>query len=860
MTVELTADQLRSTFISFFQERNHHLVPSANLIPNHPRAPLFTNAGMVQFLPIFFGEEESPYPRAVSSQKCVRIRGKHDDIEEIGRTTRHLTFFEMLGNFSFGDYFKGRAIEYAWEFLTEELGVDGDRLWVTVHETDDEAVELWHDLVGMPIERIQKMGEDNFWEMGSTGPCGPSSEVFFDKGPRWGDPGGPLTGGIERYVEIWNLVFMTFNRLDGGELVPLPARNIDTGAGMERILPILQRKDSVFETDVLRRLIAAAEELSGAPYGRDLETDVSLRILADHSRAISFLLADGVVPSNEERGYVLRRIIRRAARHAQRLGADEPVLPAMAAAVERVMRAGYPELSERLDFLQETLEREEERFLDNLGRGMSILEAVLADNRDAIPGETAFRLHDTYGFPIELTAEIAEEQGVGLDRSGFDLEMERQRERARGAMAGDEAPESAARLRDLVQEASRFVGYDTLEQQARVAAALPGEKPGEIDLFTDSTPFYGESGGQIGDTGSVVGPAGKGRVLDTDRPAPGLIRHLVKLEQGDIEAGQSVLLKVDPERRDAIRRAHTATHLLHWALRTTFGEHLHQQGSLVGPDHLRFDFNHHTALTEAEISRLETLVLEQLLGDGEVRTDEMALDEARAAGALMFFGEKYGEHVRVVSAGTESRELCGGTHVRTLGQIGGFLISSESSVGSNLRRIEAVTAHRAHEQTLSARAQLREAARALRVGTAEVPVAVERLREQLQSEERKRRQLEERFDRELVKRLRADALDGIVVARCDGRDQEGLRSLVEAIVGSDMAAAGLVGSPDGESVALAVALGAASDRDARQIVRETAKAVGGGGGGKDPLVAVGGGPEVSAVDQALQSLRIALGG
>ncbi|MEA2449273.1 MAG: alanyl-tRNA synthetase, partial [Thermoleophilaceae bacterium] len=491
-------DALRSAFLDYFQERGHTLAPSLSLVPGHSAAPLFTNAGMVQFLPIFLGEEPAPYPRATSSQKCLRVRGKHDDIDMIGRTTRHLTFFEMLGNFSFGDYFKAGAIEFAWEFLTEVLGLEGDRMWATVHDSDDEAERLWQELVAMPADRIQRMGEDNFWEMGSTGPCGPCSEVFYDKGPEFGPEGGPAHGGEERYVEIWNLVFMEFDRLADGSLKPLPKQNIDTGAGLERILPILQGTSSVFETDVLRGLIATAEELSGRRYGGEDEDDVSFRIVADHARAVTFMIGDGVVPSNEERGYVLRRIIRRAVRHGQRLGAPEGFMPAMAAAVAGAMRSGYPELGERLDAIQDTLEREEHRFLQTLGLGLGMLETALEENTKEIDGETAFKLHDTYGFPVELTAEIAAERGVELDTAGFERAMERQREMARGAAAKD-GGEALAELRPELEElpATQFLGYDSLEAEGTILRVL--ESPdGTLELFADRTPFYAESGGQIG--------------------------------------------------------------------------------------------------------------------------------------------------------------------------------------------------------------------------------------------------------------------------------------------------------------------------------------------------------------------------
>ena len=541
----LNADELRSSFLDFFVARDHRLASSASLVPEHPAAPLFTNAGMVQFLPVFFGEEPPLSPRATSAQKCLRVRGKHDDIEIVGRSTSHLTFFEMLGNFSFGDYFKEGAIQYAWEFLTETLGLEGERLWATVHTSDDEAAQIWQELVGLPAERIQRMGEDNFWEMGATGPCGPSSEIFYDKGSEHGADGGPARGSEERYVEIWNLVFMESNRLEDGSLTALPKRNIDTGAGLERILPIVQGSSSVFDTDVLRRLIGSAEELTRSVYGRDEEDDVSLRILADHARAVTFMLADGVVPSNLERGYVLRRIIRRAIRHGQRVGAREGMMAAMAATVTEVMGGAYPELGRSLGMVSDILEREEHRFVETLSLGLGMLEDLILDGVPVISGSDAFKLHDTYGFPVELTAEIAAERKVGLDLEGFEQAMAHQRELARSAAgggSGDELQSHAAGR--LVAELAglgptEFLGYEQLEAQSKLLRVLKAKSGGDrtargsgtLEVFVERTPFYAESGGQVGDTGTIESETGTAHVIDTDRPLEGIIRHRVRLER-----------------------------------------------------------------------------------------------------------------------------------------------------------------------------------------------------------------------------------------------------------------------------------------------------------------------------------------
>jgi alanyl-tRNA synthetase len=890
----LNADALRSSFLDFFVARDHRLTSSASLVPEHPAAPLFTNAGMVQFLPVFFGEESPPSPRATSAQKCLRVRGKHDDIEIVGRSSSHLTFFEMLGNFSFGDYFKEGAIRYAWEFLTETLGLEGERLWVTVHTSDDEAAQIWHELVGLPAERIQRMGEDNFWEMGATGPCGPSSEIFYDRGPEHGPEGGPARGGDERYVEIWNLVFMESNRLEDGGLTPLPKRNIDTGAGLERILPIVQGTSSVFDTDVLRRLIGSAEELTRSVYGRDEEDDVSLRIVADHARAVTFMLADGVVPSNLERGYVLRRIIRRAIRHGQRVGAREGLMTAMASAVTEVMGGAYPELERSLSMVSDILEREEHRFVETLSSGLGMLDDLIAEGISEIAGEDAFRLHDTYGFPVELTAEIAAEREVGLDMEGFEHAMTHQRELARSAAAGgnNDERQSQAAGRLLTElgglEPTVFLGYEQLQAQSkivRVLEATGGQRDQHeesavqgkeqvaaqqgtradgdamqpvLEVFVERTPFYAESGGQVGDTGMIESETGTARVINTDKPLEGIIRHSVLLESGTLLEGQEATLRVDEDRREAIRRSHTATHLLHWALRSAFGSQLQQQGSLVEPDHLRFDFNHHSQLGDEDIARIEELVIGDILSDEPVHTTEETLAAARAEGAMSFFGDKYGEVVRVVRAGEHSVELCGGTHVPALGRIGAFVVRSESSVGANLRRIEALTGKAAHEDHRRARGLLHTVAESLHVAPDSVPEAVVRLQTSLSQEERQRKALAAEADRELAASLADSAVAGSVVARLDDRDQQALRTIAaELVARKGIRAVGLIGSPDGEAVALAVAF-AGDSGDAPAVVRAVAKLVGGGGGGKDRRLAVGGGREVTAIDSALDALRDAL--
>ena len=864
----INADGLRAAFTGFFAERDHVLVPSAGLIPHHPLAPMFTNAGMNQFLPYFVGEEAAPYLRATSVQRCVRVRGKHDDVELIGRTTRHGSFFEMLGNFSFGDYFKSEAIAFAWDFLTVTLGLDPNRLWVTVHLDDDEAEQIWQQEIGFPAARIQRMGEDNFWEMGDTGPCGPCSEIYYDRGAEFGDEGGPESGGEERYLEIWNLVFMQYSRQVDGSLVPLPAPNIDTGAGLERLLTVLEGAHSVWETSLMLPLVECAARATGSEYGADDEGDVALRVLADHARTMAFLISDGVFPSNEGRGYVLRRIIRRAVLRAQRFSPSGVVMPEIVAGVIDTMGSAYPALARDAELLETTVRHEEEAFLRTLRQGSALIEDVLSGGASTIPGATAFQLHDTFGFPIDLTVEVAGERGVVVDREGFEAEMEAQRSRARLARrSGSNSAESLESWRDVLETygPTRFVGYSELDHESRVLVVAERELEGfssyegeaapagrEIyDVVLDESPFYAEGGGQVGDTGVLATAAGRFRVLDTTTAIEGIRRHTGYFEAGLFEAGTIVAASVDRARRFSIRRNHTATHLLQAALRKVLGEHVKQQGSLVAPDRLRFDFSHFSALSDDEIAEIERLVNVAVLGDDEVRVFETSKAEAEAHGAIAFFGEKYGEIVRVVEAGDVSVELCGGTHVDALGMIGAFHIVSEASIGANTRRIEATTgagtlAVLRHEQAV-----LKSAADALRTTAEELPETLGRLLE-------RQRQLEDEVAslrggqlRELASSLAAAVIDGRVVARQDGLDPNALRELAIAIRDTNgVGAVGLIGSPDGIKVGLVVAVEKKSSLDAKAIAGEVAKVVGGGGGGS-PELATAGGRDVAAIDSAL---------
>jgi alanyl-tRNA synthetase len=857
-----TAGDLRAAFREFFEDRGHTAVPSAGLIPHDPTV-LFTVAGMVPFKPYFVGDETPPYSRAVSVQKCVRVGGKHNDLDDIGRTNRHFSFFEMLGNFSFGDYFKAEAIQWAWEFLTDVLELDPERLWVTVHVSDDDAEGIWRRSVGFPAARIQRLDEDNFWRMADTGPCGPSSEIFWDLGERFGAGGGPAHGDADRYVELWNLVFMQSDqRADG--IVPLPRPSIDTGAGLERNLMALQGVDSIFDIDVLAPLVAAAEQATGVRYGREPALDVSLRILAEHSRTMAFLVADGVVPSNEERGYVLRRIIRRAVRHAYLLGAQHVVTPTLVDATVGVMSDAYPELRAAHDLVTRTVRREEERFRDTLERGLDLLDDLL--QRGDVGGQDVFFLHDSLGFPVDLTREIAEERGRTVDVAGFESRMDAQRARAASARKASAGPPDTATAvyRELLEEIgpTEFTGRMEYETPGALVRGLVVDgarvdtvSGGPVAVVLDRTPFYAEAGGQVGDTGTLRAERGTVQVLDTTYGLPGVVVHHGKVTDGDLHVGDPVLAQIDGERRDRIRRNHTATHILHWALRQVLGSHVQQKGSLVAPDRLRFDFSHFEAVTPEELERVEDLTNREIITDAPVRHYETTKDHADVLGAIAFFGDKYGDLVRVLEAGEHSLELCGGTHVHALGFIGPVKIVGESSIGANLRRIEAVTGDAAFEHIRAEEHMLRATADALKVKPEELPGRVERLREELRAVQA---ELAAQRDREITieaAELAASAIDGVVVEERDGRTNDELRRL--AVAARDALGHGVVGlvgvSRDGTSAAVAVAI----SRDlvdqgvaAAAIALPAAKVLGGGTGKKATDVAVGGGRNASAVHEA----------
>ena len=858
----MTADELRTAWTDFFAARGHTVVPSGSLLPTHPSAPMFTNSGMMPFVPYFLGEEPVPYdpPRAVSVQKCVRAGGKHNDLDAIGRSARHLSFFEMLGNFSFGDYFKAEAIPWAWEFVTEVLGIDGDRLWVTCHVSDDEAEDIWADVVGVPRERIQRLDKDNFWEMGETGPCGPSTEIFYDHGPEHGPDGGPANEAAdERYVEIWNLVFTQYFRTADGSLSDLPSRNVDTGAGMERILAVLAGSASLYAADVLSVLVERAEQVTGHRIGQGELSDIALRLLADHTRTAAFLVADGVVPSNEDRGYVLRRIIRRAVRFAYMLDVEQHVMVPMVERCIEIMGGAYPELVEQRPSLLDMIGREEERFRRTLARGSALLDTELAALPEGgmLDGRVAFELHDTFGFPLEVTREMAELRGVKVDTDGFEVAMAEQRDRSRaagrstGVASGDEVDV----LRSLLVEhgPTEFTGRDELESAATVLAVI-GDS-----VVLDRTPFYAESGGQVGDTGIIAGPSGSVRVLDTTYALPGLHRHVVEPLDGGIDVGQHVTASVDAERRAAIRRNHTATHILHWALREVLGDHVKQQGSWVGPDRLRFDFAHFDAITPTDLVRIEDLANHEILSNAPVRHFETSMEQARALGAIAFFGEKYGDVVRVLEAGPHSTELCGGTHVSALGDIGPLKVISEGSIGSNIRRIEAVTGLGPIERLREQGALIRSAADMVGVAPDDLVEGIDRRLGELKSMRDELRSLRKELAGNQAEELAAAAVDGVLVTQVECESRNDLRDLAVALRDRPgMSVVVLGSSPGGKGAALVAAVTPGSGVNAAELIAEATRTIGGGGGKGDEL-AVAGGRDPDRLPDALDQVRALLG-
>jgi alanyl-tRNA synthetase len=868
----MNSTEIRRRFTDFFVKRDHRLVPSSPLIPNDPTL-LLANAGMNQFKPYFLGEVEPDFARATSVQKCTRT----SDIENVGDRS-HCTFFEMLGNFSFGDYFKQGAIAYAFELVTEQFGLDPDRMWITVYLDDDEAIGFWRE-IGMPAERIQRLGkEDNFWSMGVAGPCGPCSEIHYDRGPGYGRDGGPASGS-ERYLEIWNLVFMQNIRDEQYNIIgELPDKNIDTGMGLERVATLLQGADSMYETDLLAPVIAEVQEVSGAAYGRDDRIDRWLRIVTEHARTASFLIADGVLPSNEGRGYILRRLLRRSVRHLRLLEVEEPALARVCARVVANLGDAWPELVAQRSLIGQVVASEEDSFSRTLRQGSSLLEGAIRRTRDEggtmLPGDTAFQLHDTYGFPYELTLEAAEEAGLAVDADRFGVLMEDQRRRAKEARR--ELDADLRRLeayRDLSARHGRttFVGYERTSAEGRILGLLrDGEElvaAGEgdqVELILDRTPFYAEGGGQVGDTGLVRTRDGAVlQVTDTRPGLEGFSIHSARVVSGQVHLDDEVQAEVDVERRQAVTRSHTATHTLHWALRDQLGEHARQQGSLVDAGRLRFDFAHFQPVPPERLAEVETAVNRQLLADPDVRVWHGSLDEAEAAGAISLFGEKYGSVVRVVEVGDFSRELCGGTHVGHGSQVGPVIVLGESSIGANLRRVEALTGLEALRYVDRERQLLAEVAALLRTRPDDAPEQLRRRLEALAAAQRELERLRvaglERLAAELAGRLAREAGGWLVVERVPEAGADDLRRIASAVrdrVGAGPGVVVLGSQAQGKAamVALLTADLAGAGRAARDVLASAAKAVGGGAGGKGDLASAGG-RDPSRLDQALQIAR-----
>jgi alanyl-tRNA synthetase len=867
----LTGEEIKRLFLEFFRERGHRVVESSSLIPDDPTL-LLTNAGMVQFKPYFLGELQPEYTRATSAQKCVRTT----DIDKVGYTARHLTFFEMLGNFSFGDYYKREAAQWAWDFLVGVLGLPLERLYFTIYEEDDEAYDVWRDVVGVPEERIVRLGEkDNFWDMGVTGPCGPCSEIIYDQGPEMGcrEPDCRVGCDCDRYLELWNLVFMQFHRDEQGKLYPLPKKNIDTGMGLERVTAVLQGVGNNFECDLVRPLIERMVDIAGVKYGADPHSDTSLKVIADHSRAMTFLISDGVLPSNEERGYVLRRIVRRAVRHGRRLGVENLFLPGMVDMVIELHGESYPDLKKNRAFIESIVRSEEERFSQTLRTGLSYLEVSLeelvARGERVLPGEVAFHLHDTLGFPLELTREIVSEQGVLIDEERFNRLMEDQKERARQARAseGYALAEKVIYLEVLDNYGTTdFDGYGLTEETARVkaliqsnhAVASAGEGE-EVEVVLDRTPFYAEMGGQVGDCGWLLVGGTEVRIDDTQQPLKGLYIHKGRVIRGSIRVGDEVLARVDGRRRNGIRRNHTATHLIHWALRKVLGEHAKQAGSLVDAERLRFDFTHYAPLTLDELNQIERLVNQMVIADLPVRAYFTTYDYARSIDAIALFGEKYEEHVRVVEVDEISRELCGGTHVGRTGEIGLCLFTAEGSVGANLRRLEAVTGEYAYAKVKEMARQLEEISRMVK---ADVQQLVPRLEKMIQHQKTLEEELERRSREELGELVEKVVYEGetwaneryrVLIAQVGKLNSRRLRDVAERVL--ERIRPGVVAiAAMGEKVELVVAVSRdLLDRglNAVELARAGAKSLGGGGGGR-PDMAVGGGPRREGVKEALR--------
>jgi alanyl-tRNA synthetase len=870
---DMTGNDIRSQFLRFFAANSHAVIDSSSLVPQDDPTLLFTNSGMVQFKRVFMGEEKRDYTRATTCQRCVRAGGKHNDLENVGHTARHHTFFEMLGNFSFGDYFKEDAIRMAWEFLTVNLGLDKEKLWVSVFEDDDEAFALWEKIEGLPEGRIVRMGEaDNFWAMGDTGPCGPCSEIHIDQGPEvgCGRPECDLTCDCDRYLELWNLVFMQFYRDETGKMTPLPKPSIDTGMGLERIAAVAQGKHTNYDSDLFSGLIARIAGISGKVYGQDERIDTALRVIADHSRATAFLVADGMLPSNEGRGYVLRRIMRRAVRFGRSLGLERPFLAEITGAVVQNMAAAYPHIADAANLLAKVVSNEEERFRETLDNGLAMLNSEIQRQQklgsNSIPGTFIFKLYDTYGFPVDIVRDVALEHGLEIDEAGFTHAMEEQRIQSKKSWKGTSLASMSPGVKQLVAEGHKsvFVGYRTHRAHSDIRGLIDhrgetAEKagPGEnVSIFCPETPFYAEAGGQIGDQGEIIGPKGSARVADTVVVADGVVLHEAEVLQGTLSAGDPVELKVMEGRRQRIACNHTATHILHAAMKSVLGDHVKQSGSLVTPERLRFDFTHFSAITPEEMKTIERIANEEIRANTPLDTEMLDREEAVKSGAVALFGEKYGNRVRVVSIGGFSKELCGGTHVRATGEIGFLKITSEASIAAGVRRIEAVTGPEAFNILQNQETQLANLANLLKVPVENLETRVEKLLNT-------NKDLEKEISR-LTAKLTLGDIDGIiskativgdirvVASRVFLDSPKTLRDLGDKI--RDKLGSGIVvlgGEYQGKAALLVmVSKDLTGTYKAGNIIKDISSIVGGSGGGR-PDMAQAGGPNPDKIDDAL---------
>jgi len=874
----MNAADIRKKFLEYFEKKNHTIVESSPMTPKDDPTLLFTNAGMVQFKKLFLGQEKRDYSRATTSQKCLRVGGKHNDLENVGRTARHHTFFEMLGNFSFGDYFKEDAIKFCWEFLTEELKLDKERLYITIYKDDDEAGELWKTVAGVPAERIFKLGEkDNFWSMGDTGPCGPCSEVHFDQGEHVGC--GPDCGigkcDCDRYLEIWNLVFMQYDQAEDGTRSDLPRPSIDTGMGLERIAAVCQGVASNYETDLFQSIIQYTADLAGVKYRENEEIDTALQVIADHSRAIAFLIPDQVLPSNEGRGYILRRLIRRAYRFGKLMGLEGSFLWKTASKVVEDMADHYPELKESEDFMIKVVKGEEEGFAKTLDKGLEMLEDELTELKKTgvaiVPGETTFKLYDTYGFPIDIVRDIAEKQDMDVDEPEFEALMQEQKTRSKAAWKGSGEKDVASIFQTLLEQdvTCEFSGYETMIEQSEIAYLL--EMDGTVVdtllegstgwLVAKTTPFYGESGGQLGDTGEIAASSGKAIVLDSVKPSQKLTAHKITVAEGDMKTGESCFLNVDRSQRLATMRNHTITHLLHAALQTVLGDHAKQAGSLVGPDRLRFDFMHIQSLTDEEIAQVEAIVNQNVLDAIPVERNVMSIEEAQSKGATALFGEKYGDTVSIIEVPGVSMEFCGGTHLDNTGIAGSFVITSEAGVAAGVRRIEAATGGNATQYLNDRRTAVAEAGAMLKAQPAELPGKVKALQQQVKDMAKEMKSLQAKLasgaGRDMLSEL--EEINGVKVLAVELEapnmgvmleQMDALRSKIDSGIICLVANHG-----DGKvSVALAVTKDLHDRFKAGDLIKPVAGEVGGGGGGR-PDMARAGGSDASGIPNALAKIK-----